>query len=73
LASKKYERHSGSPNTTCPNSEIANNWAERGYINAKHLLMLERAGMRDVAKIPPRWAPSKREARREAMRKVFDE
>ncbi len=53
--------------------EIANNWAERGYINAKHLLMLERAGMADVAKIPPRWAPSKRDAKRERMRKVFDE
>jgi hypothetical protein len=33
--------------------EIANDWAERGYINAKHLLMLEKAGMADVAKIPP--------------------
>jgi len=53
--------------------EIANNWAERGYINAKQLLMLERAGMRDVAKIPPRWAPPKREQQREALRKVFDE
>ena len=53
--------------------EIANNWAERGYINAKHLLMLEKAGMRDVANIPPRWAPSKREARREMMRRVFED
>ena len=53
--------------------EIANNWAERGYINAKHLLMLEKAGMADVAKIPPRWAPSKREAQREAMRRIFEE
>jgi hypothetical protein len=53
--------------------EIANNWAERGYINAKRLLMLEKAGMRDVAKIPARWAPSEREARREAMRSVFEE
>jgi hypothetical protein len=53
--------------------EIANNWAERGYINAKHLLMLEKAGMADVAKIPPRWAPSKRQARRETMRRVFEE
>jgi hypothetical protein len=53
--------------------EIANNWAERGYINAKDLLKLEKAGMRDVAKIPPRWAPSKREARRETMRGVFEE
>jgi hypothetical protein len=25
--------------------EIADNWAQRGYINAKHLLMLEKAGM----------------------------
>jgi hypothetical protein len=48
--------------------EIANDWAERGYINTKHLLMLEKAGMADVAKIPPRWAPSKREARRETIR-----
>jgi hypothetical protein len=53
--------------------EIANNWAERGYINAKDLLKLEKAGMGDVAKIPPRWAPSKREARRETMRRVFEE
>jgi hypothetical protein len=53
--------------------EIASDWAERGYINAKHLLMLEKAGMADVAKIPPRWAPSKREARSEAMRRVFEE
>jgi len=53
--------------------EIANNWAERGYINAKHLLMLQKAGMADVAMIPPRWAPSRREARRETMRRVFEE
>jgi hypothetical protein len=53
--------------------EIAENWAERGYINAKHLLMLEKAGMADVSKIPPRWAPSKREARSEAMRGIFEE
>jgi len=53
--------------------EIADNWAQRGYINAKHLLMLEKAGVRDVAKIPPRWAPSKREARRETMRTVFED
>jgi hypothetical protein len=53
--------------------EIANDWAERGYINAKHLLMLEKAGMADVAKIPPRWAPTRREARRETIRGVFEE
>jgi hypothetical protein len=53
--------------------EIANNWAERGYINAKDLLELEKAGMADVVKISPRWAPSKREARSEAMRRVFGE
>ena len=53
--------------------QIANNWAERGYINAKHLLMLEKAGMRDVTRIPPRLAPSKSEARRETMRRVFSE
>jgi hypothetical protein len=53
--------------------EIANDWAERGYINAKHLLMLEKAGMADVEKIPPRWAPSKREARRETIRRIFEE
>jgi hypothetical protein len=53
--------------------EIANNWAERGYINAKHLLMLEKAGMRDVTRIPPRLARPKGEARRETMRRVFDE
>ena len=41
--------------------EIANNWAERGYITAKHLLMLQRAGMADVSNIPPRWAPSRRD------------
>jgi hypothetical protein len=51
--------------------EIANDWAERGYINAKQLLMLEKAGMRDVAKIPPKWAPSKRELKAEAMRNAF--
>jgi hypothetical protein len=53
--------------------ETANDWAERGYINAKHLLMLEKAGMADVEKIPPRWAPSKREARTGAMRSAFEE
>ena len=53
--------------------EIANKWAERGYINAKHLPMLHKAGMADVTKIPPRWAPSKREVRRETMRRVFEE
>lgn len=53
--------------------QIANDWAERGYINAKHLLMLEKAGMADVSTIPPRWAPSKRKARRETMRRVFEE
>jgi len=53
--------------------EIANNWAERGYITAKHLLMLQRAGMADVSNIPPRWGPSRREARREAMRRVFED
>ena len=53
--------------------EIANNWAERGYINGKHLLMLQKAGMADVLKIPPKGAPSKREARREAMRSVFED
>lgn len=37
--------------------EIAENWADRGYITAKNLLRLEKAGMRDVAKIPPKWAP----------------
>jgi hypothetical protein len=51
--------------------EIANNWAERGYVTAKDLLKLEKAGMRDVAKIPPRWAPSKRERRDEAMKNIF--
>jgi hypothetical protein len=50
---------------------IAENWADRGYIIAKNLLKLEKAGMRDVAKIPPRWAPSKRELRAEAMRSAF--
>jgi len=38
---------------------IAENWADRDYITAKDLLKLEKAGMRDVAKIPPNWAPSK--------------
>jgi hypothetical protein len=52
--------------------EIAENWADRGYINAKDLLKLEKAGMRDVAKIPPRWAPSRRELRAEAMRNAFN-
>jgi hypothetical protein len=52
--------------------EIAENWADRGYITAKNLLRLEKAGMADVAKIPPRWAPSKRELRAEAMRNAFD-
>jgi hypothetical protein len=53
--------------------EIADNWAQRGYINAKHLLMLEKAGMRDVIKIPPRTAPRRREAKRETMRRVFED
>jgi hypothetical protein len=53
--------------------EIANDWAERGFITAKHLLMLEKAGMADVAKIPPHRAPSKREARSETMRSVFEQ
>jgi hypothetical protein len=35
---------------------IAESWADRGYITAKDLLKLEKAGMRDVAKIPPKWA-----------------
>jgi hypothetical protein len=35
--------------------------------------LLEKAGMRDVTRIPPRLAPSKSEARRETMRRVFDE
>jgi hypothetical protein len=52
--------------------EIAENWADRGYIKAKDLLKLEKAGMRDVAKIPPKWAPSKRERREEAMRNIFN-
>jgi hypothetical protein len=50
---------------------IAENWADRGYITAKDLLKLEKAGMRDVAKIPPQWASSKRELRAEAMRNAF--
>jgi hypothetical protein len=50
---------------------IAENWADRGYITAKDLLKLEKAGMRDVAKIPPKWAPSKRERREEAMKNIF--
>jgi hypothetical protein len=53
--------------------EIANNWAERGYFKAKDLLKLEKAGMADVGKIPPRWAPSKRYARSETRRRVFEE
>jgi hypothetical protein len=51
--------------------EIAENWADRGYITAKNLLKLEKAGMRDVAKIPPKWAPSKRELRVESTRNAF--
>jgi len=51
---------------------IAENWSDRGYITAKDLLKLEKAGMRDVAKIPPKWAPSKRELRAEAMRNAFN-
>jgi hypothetical protein len=51
---------------------IAENWADRGYITAKDLLKLEKAGMRDVAKIPPRWAPTKRQLRAEAMRNAFN-
>jgi hypothetical protein len=51
--------------------EIASDWAERDYINAKHLLMLQKAGMADVARIPARWAPSRRELRAEAMRNGF--
>jgi hypothetical protein len=51
---------------------IAENWADRGYITAKDLLKLEKAGMRDVAKIPPKRAPSKRELRAEAMRNAFN-
>jgi len=31
--------------------------AERGYVNAKHLVMLQKAGMAEAAGIPPRWAP----------------
>ena len=50
---------------------IAENWADPGYVIAKDLLKLEKAGMRDVAKIPPKWAPSKRELRAEAMRNAF--
>jgi len=53
--------------------EIANNWAERGYINTKQLLMLQRAGMADVSKIPAKMAPSRREARLETMRRVFED
>jgi hypothetical protein len=52
--------------------EIAENWADRGYITAKNLLKLEKAGMCDVAKIPPRWAPSRPELRAEAMRNAFN-
>jgi hypothetical protein len=51
--------------------EIAENWADRGYITAKNLLKLETARMRDVAKIPPRWAPSKRELSAEALSNAF--
>jgi hypothetical protein len=50
---------------------IAENWSDRGYITAKDLLKLEKAGMRDVAKIPPKWAPSKRELKAEAMKSAF--
>jgi hypothetical protein len=50
---------------------IAENWAYRGYIAAKDLLKLEKAGMLDVAKIPPKWAPSKGELRAEAMGNAF--
>jgi hypothetical protein len=32
--------------------EIAENWADCGYVTANNLLKLEKAGMRDVAKIP---------------------
>ena len=49
------------------------NWAERGHITAKYQLTLQRGGMADVSQIPPRWAPSKCEVRREATRRVFDE
>ena len=52
--------------------EIAEDWADCGYITAKDLLKLEKAGMRDVAKIPPKWAPSKRELKAEAMRNAFN-
>jgi len=51
---------------------IAENWSDRGYITAKNLLKLERAGVRDAGKIPPKWAPSKRELRAEAMRNAFN-
>lgn len=40
---------------------IAEKWADQEYTTAKDLLKLEEPGMRDVAKIPPRWAPPKRE------------
>ena len=50
---------------------IAENWADRGYITAKDLLKLEKAGMHDVAKIPQSWAPSRRELRGEALRNAF--
>jgi NAD-dependent SIR2 family protein deacetylase len=53
--------------------EIANNWADRGYITAKHLMMVERAGMADVSKIPPRIAPSRRDVKRETMRRIFED
>jgi hypothetical protein len=52
-------------------NERERDWADRGYITAKDLLKLEKAGMRDVAKIPPKWAPSKRELRSEALRNTF--
>jgi hypothetical protein len=53
--------------------EIANDWAEERCINAKHLLMLEKASMRVVRNIWSRWAPSKREAKSETIRRVFEE
>jgi hypothetical protein len=49
---------------------IAENWSDRGYITAKDL-KLEKTRMRDVAKIPPKWVPSKRELETEAMRNAF--
>ena len=53
--------------------EIADNWAQRGYVNAKHMLMLEKAGMRDSRNILPFMAPSKRAAKEETMRRVFED